>query len=127
MRKYLRGIAAFIMPVFLCGMIVSCTPSQVNTAKNVMTQASFYVDMAEALIRVASTQFPDKPKVKAALEATAQSLVTAKKAMDVAKSGLDKDQAALKSAVMALIVEVFALAKAIKEAESAKKSTAPPQ
>ena len=122
MRKYLKGIAAVMLPLFACGYIVSCTPTQLNTAKNVVAHAEFYVDLAEALVKVAAT-FVDKEDVKAALEATVQALATVKKLAAVAKSGLDKDEEALKAAVIELAIEVFVLAQAIKKAQSAKKAT----
>jgi hypothetical protein len=122
MRKYLKNISVLVLPIFMFGMLVSCTEARVNTAKNVMTQADFYMDMAEALVKVATTQFPNNQKVTAALKATAQALSVVKNAMSVAKNGLDKDNTALKATVVALIVEVFVLFNAIKEAKNARTS-----
>jgi len=126
MRKYIGRISILMLPLFVCASLVSCTPSQVSTAKATMVQAGFYVDMAEALIRVASSQFASNPLVAASLGATAQALATVRKAMDVAVSGLDKDQAALRAALVSLAIEVFSLAKAIRDAQAAAKAAAKP-
>lgn len=126
MRKFTKRISIIMLPVFVCAALVSCTPSQVSTAKATIAQAGFYVDMAEALIRVASTQFANNPLVAASLGATAQALATVRKAMDVAVSGLDKDQAALRAALVSLAIEVFSLAKAIRDAQAAAKTASNP-
>jgi len=126
MRKHLKKVSLVVLPMFMLGMLFACNPSQVSTAKNVMLQAEFYVDMAEALVQVAASQYTNKPKVQTALRATVVALGVVKKTMKAAASGLDKDQAALKSAVVALVIEVFALAKAIKDASAANSGTASP-
>ena len=127
MRQFKRAIAAFILPFFMVGMMsmTACDPDQVNTAKNVITQANFYIDIAEGLIKVASNEFASKPKVKTAMDATAQALVTVKAALVAAQKGLDKDNVALKAAIITLAVEVFALTKAINEAKDAAKAGTP--
>ena len=124
MRKHLKKVSLVALPIFMVGMLFSCTPGQVNTANNIMQQADFYVSMAEALVQVAALQYTDKPKVQAALRATVVSLGVVKKAMKVVSSGLDKDQDALKAAVVLLVIEVFALAKAIKDAQVANAASA---
>jgi hypothetical protein len=122
MRNYVKYVAMVVLPVFMLG-VTGCNQSQINSAKNVLHQAEFYVDMAEALVRVANAQFADKPKVQTALTATVAALGVVKKAMKTAESGLSKDYESLKAAVVTLVVEVFALAKAIKEAEAANKAS----
>jgi len=119
MRKHLKKMSVVLLPLFLFGSLTACTPTQVSTAQNVMHQAEFYVDMADALVKVAIAKYSDNPKVRTALVATSASLQTVKRAMQVAGSGLAQDQEALRAAVVSLVVEVFNLAQAIKEAQSA--------
>lgn len=123
MRKHLKKVSLLFLPVFACGMMLSCTPEQVASAKNAMVQADFYVDMAEALVKVATTQYVSKPEVQKALIATSQALSTVKAAMKAVNAGLDNDGSKLKAAVVALVVEVFALAKAIQDARAAAAAT----
>ena len=124
MRRHLKKISLMAMPLFFVGTMFACTPGQVNTANNVMQQADFYVGMAEALVQVAALQYEANPPVQTALRATLVSLGVVKKAMVAAQAGLSKDQAALKAAVVMLVIEVFALAKAIKDAQATNASSA---
>lgn len=121
MIKFKRITATFIIPVFFLGVLFSCQPNQVNTAKNVMQQSEFYIQLAEQLITVASTQFSTNVKVKTALTATKQALAVVRSALATASSGLDKDMQALQSAIVSLAVEVFGLVNAINEAKKANK------
>lgn len=118
-----RVISCFLVPVFLLANFTACEPTEVQTAKNVMQQASFYVQLAEQLITVAEANYKSNAKVKKALEATRQSLTVVRSALAAASSGLDKDMAALSKAVVALTIEVFALVEAIQEAKAASAAT----
>jgi len=124
MRKHLKKVSMVMVPVFMMGMLFACNAKQVNTAKNIIQQADFYVDMANALVQVAATQFADKPDVQKALQATVAALGVVRAAMSAASVGLDKDYSKLKAAVIGLVIEVFALSKAIKDAR-ASSTTSP--
>lgn len=117
MRKHLRKISIITLAAFMLGSTISCDPKQVSTAKDVLQQATFYVDLANALIKVAQAQYINNQDVYSALKATEAALYVVKSAMSVADSGLDKDLEALKLAIVELAIQVFVLAKAIKEAK----------
>lgn len=123
MRKFMSKIALVLIPVFMLGSSFGCQPEKVDTAKRVMDQASFYIDLAGALITVAETKYSDNPKVGKALTATKISLETLNKSLIAIKAGISEDYEALKAAVVELAVQVFVLIEAIDEAKSASSSS----
>lgn len=117
--------AIFLIPAFL--FAVSCTPQQVNTAKDVLSKVSFYSALAKSLVQVAETQFPDNPKVKTALEATKASINTLESVVALVGAGIEKNEDKIIIAVADLAGKIFNLIKAIEDArkikEAAKTST----
>jgi len=123
MGKIKHMVALFLLPTFVFASLVSCGPAKVNTAKNVMQQASFYTQLAQQLITVAESNFQNNAKVQSALVATKQALSVVVAALKAVGSGLDKDMTELSKAVVALTLEVFALVNAIQQAKSSSHTS----
>ena len=121
MRKSLA-----IIPLLFIFTLNACTPTQVQTAKDVLGKISFYANMAKTLVAVAETYYADNVKVKAALEATKASLATVESLSAAVSAGIEKDEAKLIAATAVLISNVFVLMNAIKEAKKGAPATAPP-
>lgn len=121
-----RLAAVLLIPAFL--LAASCTPQQVNTAKDVLAKVSFYTALAKSLVQVAETQFPDNQKVKTALEATKASLTTLESVVALVGAGIEKNEDKVIIAVADLAGKIFNLIRAIEEARAAKtaKTTAQP-
>jgi hypothetical protein len=124
-KSTVKKTSIMVLPILLFASVVGCTPTQINKAKRIMGQASFYTTMARSLIKVAEGYIADN-KVKTALEATRESLKTVESTIVLIDSGLDKDQVRIITAVTSLMVNVFALAAAIKKAKDANSGISPP-
>jgi hypothetical protein len=112
--------AVLLVPAFLVAS--SCTPTQVNTANDVLNGISTAISFAKPLIEAAETQFPDKPKVVAALVATRASLSTLESAVAAISAGVEKDWSKLAAAATDLFFKALTLRAAIEEAIKASKA-----
>jgi hypothetical protein len=121
MRKVMTKLTALIMVTMLM-ISMSCTPTQVSNAKDVMGKITFYSTMARALITVAENNFADRPKVATALAATKASLATLESALAAVGAGIEKDESKLILAAATLVQNVFVLMNAIREAQSAPRA-----
>lgn len=121
--KRLRSKSYFVLPFVLFSFIFmgtyGCTPKQVDTAKSVFSKVSFYSNLARSLIVVAEAHYKDNPKVATALSAAKASLKSLETIMNVINAGLDYDESELTQKLAQLVVDVFELIQAIKDAKAA--------
>lgn len=113
--------SAFVLaPLLSLSMVFACTPTQVNTAKSVMSNVGLYSSMARALIAVAKANYNNNPKVKPALEAAEEALRTVSELAATIGAGLSSDWGGLQTRLVTLLSSIFVLAKAISDAKNAK-------
>ena len=119
MTKMKKVVAVGLAVVFTTTCMLGCRVNQtkLNTAKNYTSKAVFYLTVAETLMDAAVAQFPTNQKVVAAVDATAKAVDVVRTTLELVTSGLSKDESLLATKTAELVVAIFALVRAVKDAK----------
>lgn len=115
MSRIKKSVLSSVVAVAM--LFSACSAQQLETTKVVYSKVAFYVGLAKSIIQVAEARYSDNDKVSTALAATRNSLSTVESLLASIMAGVEKDESKMDAAMKSLIVDVFNLIEAIREAK----------